>query len=1064
MKKTPLLSLIAIFSIINLTAQSLTDIQKKGLSPISPTAFQFLKFGEIPLNEYTGSPTIEIPLFDVDVRGFSLPIKLQYHSKGIRVSEEADWVGLGWDLSFGSVTQILNDKDDLLLPFTRNYMPYSSGISTIVNVSKNNLNPLSMSIDNTATTHAGDNTYSFSTYQYGWNINGGGYSSTDLIDFDNLNSTDFEKDIFVANVLGERIYILMKINSNVTSVNSSNTKYIVLNKKGYNVSCILNKAGDTYIWKIITPSGIICYFEERNRCDNGSGSYTDAFNKIFDDNHTLLGSPTSQSFVFTSSGSRNSSIWQISKIISLYGDTILFNYSDKKPLLSSIVSTQWKVGNGINVMSNYVVDPNSPGDYNSNQGPFNTPPTYMTGQTDGTNYTINHINITKLSYYQERSYLKSITYNHNTASFYTSSRNDWANAQKLDSIVVTNSQLQKIKSIQLNYDYYQSNYSGRGFNINGSSNEMINRLRLNSILTQKTEKYLFTYNATQLPPKNSFGVDYWGYYNGQINNCTSLPRVADFNYSSYDQTFNSILSNNTAIKYAVSDFCKAGVLEGIQYPTGAYSRFYYSLNQFDNFKVPNDPAANITNSYCGNGLRVDSIINYTADNYIVTKKYYQYEQGKLQTPLSFFCTSPENYCIQNPISGVVHFRNYSASVFNTFGSSYYTPNPIGDGSGVGYNKVTSWFINNKTKVADSGKTIHYYTNTPDIVCEMDDRFNQLVPAYHKGLENGTLLNEEVFDNSNKKISTTRYNYIYKYDIPIEYNGKANYLGMWGVNTTFKRMLIAYYPIFKPENRLKSKIKVDYINNDSVEIREDYFYNQSLNEEYNILRSKSTNCSNSSQQKEDTYFYPFDLKDDATLDQKQRGIMQKLFMQNRLNEKVKITQSTYTCGQGSQKKQYYEYDDVTCLPNIVKTSIGYYNPLETELTFSYNSKKNIIEKRSKDNIPTAYLWGYKGQYLIAEVKNISYSEMEAKLGGTNQVQSLSETMIPDMSKVEQLRQELPNSEVTTYTYIPLVGMATKTDSRGVKTSFNYDSFNRLQSIKDNNGKKLNEYQYHYYNQQ
>src|SRR5689334_15510485 len=85
---------------------------KADLHPISPSAFQFTKYTELPVSEYTGLPNISVPLYEIKEDGVSVPIGLSYHAVGIRVSEEASWVGLGWDLTFGSIIQNINDKDD----------------------------------------------------------------------------------------------------------------------------------------------------------------------------------------------------------------------------------------------------------------------------------------------------------------------------------------------------------------------------------------------------------------------------------------------------------------------------------------------------------------------------------------------------------------------------------------------------------------------------------------------------------------------------------------------------------------------------------------------------------------------------------------------------------------------------------------------------------------------------------------------------------------------------------------------------------------------------------------
>ena len=102
----------------------------ENLTPVSPAAFQFLKYTEMPVSEYTGIPNISIPLYEINVDGVAIPISLSYHAGGIRVSEEASWVGLGWDLTFGSVVQTVYDGDDYGIdpitgyPYTRKLPDY----------------------------------------------------------------------------------------------------------------------------------------------------------------------------------------------------------------------------------------------------------------------------------------------------------------------------------------------------------------------------------------------------------------------------------------------------------------------------------------------------------------------------------------------------------------------------------------------------------------------------------------------------------------------------------------------------------------------------------------------------------------------------------------------------------------------------------------------------------------------------------------------------------------------------------------------------------------------------
>jgi YD repeat-containing protein len=69
--------------------------------PASPNAAGLGKYGDWPVNLYTGTVGVNLPLYTVAMRGLGLPIGLGYHASGIRVSDVAGWTGLGWSLNAG---------------------------------------------------------------------------------------------------------------------------------------------------------------------------------------------------------------------------------------------------------------------------------------------------------------------------------------------------------------------------------------------------------------------------------------------------------------------------------------------------------------------------------------------------------------------------------------------------------------------------------------------------------------------------------------------------------------------------------------------------------------------------------------------------------------------------------------------------------------------------------------------------------------------------------------------------------------------------------------------------
>jgi hypothetical protein len=69
--------------------------------PQSPEASSFSKYGNYQVNLFTGLPEISIPLYEIKVGELTVPISINYHASGIKVNDQGSWVGTGWSLSAG---------------------------------------------------------------------------------------------------------------------------------------------------------------------------------------------------------------------------------------------------------------------------------------------------------------------------------------------------------------------------------------------------------------------------------------------------------------------------------------------------------------------------------------------------------------------------------------------------------------------------------------------------------------------------------------------------------------------------------------------------------------------------------------------------------------------------------------------------------------------------------------------------------------------------------------------------------------------------------------------------
>lgn len=70
---------------------------------LAPNTYSLGLYGDVPVDYSSGLPQINIPLMTFSDREINLDVSLSYHASGIKVDQEATWVGLGWALNTGGV-------------------------------------------------------------------------------------------------------------------------------------------------------------------------------------------------------------------------------------------------------------------------------------------------------------------------------------------------------------------------------------------------------------------------------------------------------------------------------------------------------------------------------------------------------------------------------------------------------------------------------------------------------------------------------------------------------------------------------------------------------------------------------------------------------------------------------------------------------------------------------------------------------------------------------------------------------------------------------------------------
>ncbi|MDX9925504.1 MAG: hypothetical protein RBS48_12140, partial [Ignavibacteriaceae bacterium] len=89
--------------------------QDKSIIPPSPQSWEFAKYIVHEVSLYNGIPEISVPLYEVKLKGITIPINLSYHASGIKLGQSDRPVGVGWVLNPGyRISRTINGYADEL--------------------------------------------------------------------------------------------------------------------------------------------------------------------------------------------------------------------------------------------------------------------------------------------------------------------------------------------------------------------------------------------------------------------------------------------------------------------------------------------------------------------------------------------------------------------------------------------------------------------------------------------------------------------------------------------------------------------------------------------------------------------------------------------------------------------------------------------------------------------------------------------------------------------------------------------------------------------------------------
>ncbi|GAA4152014.1 hypothetical protein GCM10022217_06440 [Chryseobacterium ginsenosidimutans] len=999
--------------------------------PNSPSTATFLRYGDIQNSEYTGTNSPQISLLMAESGTIKIPLILKYISgNGIKVAQEAGSVGLGWDINLPTITQSIlggySDFDDLTkyLPvFTKSANPFN-------NYFPHSVQPLPGGFVSQPTNDA---------YSYYKTIDGFLPLNGNFTDLNNSApfsvDTDTSPDIFTCNLFGEKLEFVINNYPTGITPHTFNPTFYCLNKKGYKISY----NGNTY-FTIIDTAGTKYYFsrvEDVRTLNSVSKNYV--ITKITDINNNDIN--------FTYNEYSN-----VKNLVSV-GQKLNYTYGNQNNHYSSMPLSNTQSFSGLGEFDDYYPGSSMNPLKSAQSVGFMTPPTISWSTTQ--NYLL----------------INNISGSFGKVNFYYSDRLDFP-TQKLDKIEEQNNINQVVKTVNFNYDYFNSQNSttlSQPYQTY-SQDRLTKRLKLLSVIINN-DPYTFSYNETLLPAKNSTGVDYWGYSNGGFTNKTLFLNPNDFNYPTLIPVDNDYNNN---FKQADINYTQSAVLNKIIYPTKGFSVFEYELNTANNLFYQYDYGK----LSIGNGLRLASQTNKDFNNQFVGKTEFKYLNGISTNPLFLFnknSYSTFEWRVGTSDNSAEGF-SYSSGIISMNSNNNNSASPLSSGDYIGYSKV----IRTEKDFQDSskGSIETNYANTPDFHYFLQDGVIPISMPSTKSpnaVENGKVLNETIYDSSMNKIQQTdnAYSEVYSnvfYGTSLSrnsryfWNGNGGFGGTWSI-IQHGVTVLGYYPIFSKESMLSNSKTKSYYNGQELMSNTNLYYNSN-----NQTISKSITYPDGKYNAENTK-YSTEKNNTKLINANVLSTpLEKQIIGNVINGSLKTTSLIET-----------KFDDANHLnPTSVlsyKLSDINNNP-SIEATYDrYDAKGNLLQYTTKDGIPVTIIWGYKTTQPIVKIEGGSYSQVMQAFGlddsNNNAYQQLeivgkSDLDIDDasedilVSKLNEFRNktEFKDFRITTYTYDPLIGIKSIIQPSGFKEVYKYDSSNRLENIKDNEGKIIKEFTYNY----